>query len=77
MTKINYLRFEFFPYFFAVLFGPVNTEMKKYLYFKNTMNNIFRHCCPCQFNVQDTTDINHNKASLLKQLSGMTVVRIL
>ena len=35
----------------------------------NLYENIFRHFCPCQFKVQITTGINHNKGSLLKQLS--------
>ena len=32
---------------------------------------VFRHYCPCQFKIKNTTDINYNKASLLKQLSGL------
>ena len=31
--------------------------------FFNLYENIFRHCCPCQFKVQIKTGINHNKAA--------------
>ena len=42
----------------------------------NLYENIFRHCCPCQFKVQITTGVNHNKTCLLKQLSSFCFVVI-
>ena len=41
----------------------------------NLYENIFRHFCPCQFKVQITTGINHNKWSLLKQLRTVVCCR--
>jgi hypothetical protein len=36
--------------------------------------NIFRHYCPNQFKVQIPTGLDHNKWSLLKQLSSGCLV---
>ena len=47
--------------------------------FFNLYENIFLYFYPCQFKVQNTTGVNHNKGRLLKQQSGFCfgVVRIL